>query len=502
MPLNPNALKAKSQLSPAAQDRIDKLLDKGESTVHHSNLNTILTSKDWIELADRTFKLSSVFEISTIDNLNKLLTTPRFWQLADTSGFIKSLFRTHYFDILKLEGQAGKIVSQYDNTYKKVKEQNEERRTGSKKTGWILIPPLHPVPASDPNCFSPEYYSDTKGIVTSDEHKAKIEESDKAVMYAKLLKNSYNIILHGAPGTGKTHLAKKIANALEATDDRMKMVQFHPSYDYTDFMEGLRPVNKAGNIGFERKDGTFKKFCKTALRNDTSDKIESEESENKLIWNNEAHSPKYVFIIDEINRGEIAKILGECMFSIDPGYRGNGHTIETQYQNLITDSEDPFKNGFFRPNNVFIIGTMNDIDRGVESMDLALRRRFVFIEIKAEDTQREILKHLSEEDRNTAKNAMDQLNSVIRDKEGLGEDYCIGASYFLKIKDYVDYEDKWSLLWDYHLNSLLKEYLRGREDTESSLDELKTIYDNVVRANGKQAKEDEAIYIDDEKEEA
>lgn len=163
MPLNTIAKNAKSQLSPSAQNRIEKLLDKGESIIHHSNLNTILTGVDWKELAKRTFGLESVFEINTIDDLNRLLTTPRFWQLTDTSGFIKSMFRTHYFEILKSEGQHGNIVSQQDNIYKKVKDQNETKRTGNKKAGWRLTPPSSPVPVSDSKCFSPGYYDTTYG---------------------------------------------------------------------------------------------------------------------------------------------------------------------------------------------------------------------------------------------------------------------------------------------------------------------------------------------------
>ena len=98
---------------------------------------------------------------------------------------------------------------------------------------------------------------------------------------------------------------------------------------------------------------------------------------------------KFVFIIDEINRGEISKIFGELFFSIDPGYRGVKGKVQTQYQNLITE-DDPFKDGFFIPENVYIIGTMNDIDRSVECMDFAMRRRFTFKEITAEESAKNI----------------------------------------------------------------------------------------------------------------
>ena len=315
-----------------------------------------------------------------------------------------------------------------------------------------------------------------------------------------LLEHSHNIILHGAPGTGKTYLARQIAEDIvkenlneeekkKATKENICFVQFHPSYDYTDFVEGLRPVNKEGSkeIGFERRDGIFKTFCKKALEEDNRNK-------------------KFVFIIDEINRGELSKIFGELFFSIDPGYRGTKGTVKTQYQNLI-DEDDDFYNGFYVPENVYIIGTMNDIDRNVESMDFAFRRRFAFKEIKAEETQNMLDNHKGlngtkpEEtiiDVSTQqgtvkttvidrmKNRMKNLNNAISGTEGLSSAYHIGASYFLKFKLPSDYKDKkeekenaaFKDLWNYHLEPLLQEYLRGMEDADKKLEALKAAYEN------------------------
>ena len=247
-------------------------------------------------------------------------------------------------------------------------------------------------------------------------------------------------------------IIKKDNNKI-SLEGKIGFVQFHPSYDYTDFVEGLRPKNDNGNIGFERKDGVFKEFCKEALNNQSSN---------------------FVFIIDEINRGEISKIFGELFFSVDSGYRGEKGKVQTQYANLIDDG-DEFKDGFYIPENVYIIGTMNDIDRSVESMDFAMRRRFAWKEIKAEDTQETILKDLGDLKDETIKR-MNNLNKVIRNKEtNLSEAYCIGAAYFKKIKD-NDYNGDFNKLWENHLKGLLFEYTRGMPKQEEIMENLKKAY--------------------------
>ncbi|MBO7497524.1 MAG: AAA family ATPase [Salinivirgaceae bacterium] len=232
-----------------------------------------------------------------------------------------------------------------------------------------------------------------------------------------------------------------------------EMVQFHPSYDYTDFVEGLRPIGEEkdnNNVTFKRKDGVFKKLC-----------VKAKINPNK----------NYVLVIDEINRGEISKIFGELFFSIDPGYRGTDGLVQTQYQNLVND-DDEFSEGFFVPKNVYIIGTMNDIDRSVESMDFAFRRRFAFVEVKAnENTGMLEGKDWKEQ----AINRMNSLNAAIEKIEGLSSAYHIGASYFLKLDNYNgDFE----LLWKYHLEGLLFEYLRGMQNVEDKLDALHKAYQN------------------------
>ena len=474
------------------------------------------------------------------------------------------------------------------------------------------------------------------------------QEDTLVSKYTDLLRNTKNIILTGAPGTGKTFMAKQIAKELGCEDDNIGFVQFHPSYDYTDFVEGLRPTDKDGNgnVGFERRDGVFKKFCEKAiLSSSVTEDIWKELNENPTIWKvslektgdnptrtdclkngyirlgwanygdvadfsnfsgytelggsvvlvafqskmkvgdivlscysateidavgivtgdyeyrpeggdypryrtvkwivkgikeniveknhgktltlasvyklsvsikdvfdiveknstnqtlssdsqeKTSNSP-YVFIIDEINRGEVAKIFGELFYCVDPGYRGEKGKINTQYQNLINEN-NIFHSGFFIPENVYIIGTMNDIDRSVESMDFAFRRRFSWIEVKASDTvdmldpkyddNGELIAGLEKDLAKKAKRRMENLNAAIWNEkenkgiEGLNEAYHIGASYFLKLKNY---DGNFESLWEYHIKGILQEYLRG-SGNEAKIAELKAAYDREEENNGK-----------------
>ncbi|MBP3833578.1 MAG: AAA family ATPase [Bacteroidaceae bacterium] len=179
-----------------------------------------------------------------------------------------------------------------------------------------------------------------------------------------------------------------------------------------------------------------------------------------------------VFVIDEINRGEISKIFGELFFSIDPGYRGNDGIVKTQYQNMI-DEGDAFKDGFYVPENVYIIGTMNDIDRSVESMDFAMRRRFAWEEVTAEES---IIMLNGIENEAEIKARMISLNNAIAKIDVLGTQYQIGAAYFKKI---ADNKENFQELWDYHLKGLLYEYLRGSRDVKSQMDKLEKAYNRV-----------------------
>ena len=380
--------------------------------------------------------------------------------------------------------------------------------------------------------------------------------------YSDLLLSSKNIVFRGAPGTGKTYLSKQIAsnivsngrtsdiNSLSQDEiNQIDFVQFHPSYDYTDFVEGFRPSEAENNqIGFTLKPGKFKEFIGKAQKFETTDRqdnfaqawgkffeavteaMETSQGYNELktltgkpmgnivsydnngvqgifkkgttqylnynqIYNVYRGLPgvpeggfdnyrkavvkhlkekfgledyivgevkndkdKFVFIIDEINRGEISKIFGELFFSIDPDYRGIKGAVSTPY-----NSEEKL----YIPENVYIIGTMNDIDRSVETFDFAMRRRFTFVEITADHSAQNM--GLNEE----TKEIMYRLNNAIVEEGHLTHDYQIGASYFKNLD-----EGTLSIknLWDYKLKPLLNDYFRGERLANDKMRALENAY--------------------------
>ena len=379
----------------------------------------------------------------------------------------------------------------------------------------------------------------------------KVVMNNNIIDYLNKLEKSKNLILRGAPGTGKTYLAKEIAKELtDGNEDQIGFVQFHPSYDYTDFVEGLRPVsNGDGAIEYKLQDGIFKDFCQKAKEAQliggqdnfdeawdsyleyinvaeekeyiTKTSYLSVNSRQNLSVNYDSGVPgwslprkyvyelykdknynkqeyyksggktvletlrkrfglkdyvsptevdtdkKFIFIIDEINRGEISKIFGELFFSVDPGYRGQKGSVSTQYANLHETDEK-----FYIPENVYIIGTMNDIDRSVDTFDFAMRRRFRFIEVTAE-SQLGMLDDALGDKAEEAKARLRNLNAKIEKVKELNSHYHIGPSYFLKLEE-VDFD--YELLWSDYLKPLLEDYLRGSYEEDEILNTLKKAY--------------------------
>lgn len=260
------------------------------------------------------------------------------------------------------------------------------------------------------------------------------------------LKKSKNLVLVGAPGMGKHHLALEIAKSMEA---EMMLVQFHPSYEYADFIEGIRPVQ---NAGFERKDGVFKQFCKRAIVETTKCK-------------------PYILIIEDMNRGDASKIFGE-LHVIDPKNRGKKEVlVQTKYQNLVPSVGDVFNKGFYVPENVYIIATMNEIDIPAVKMDFAVRNLFAWKDIVPDDVSKE-LDELGE-NAEEAEKRMTNLNKRIADTEDLGPAYMVGPSYFLNLTD-GDFEK----LWNDVIEPLLDKYLRGFKQSDAILEELKNAYND------------------------
>ena len=394
---------------------------------------------------------------------------------------------------------------------------------------------------------------------------AKSKTNNKYMDYVGLLKSAKNVIFHGAPGTGKTYLAKQIAAKIVSNDkyeyselpsdlkNRIGFIQFYPGYDYSNFVEGFRPQlsdsSTNGEMNFKLQPGIFKGFinkiikingefarkyltgCGFKTNAGTSKpkgnpfKVKEINEEGRIIfdgpnspsnknvtldvllrgpressgaydyndvglqqrsyylpmWNylkekkkEEQKEEQYVFIIDEVNRGDTSSIFGELFYAIDPANRGPRGEVTLQYS----------KDKFWIPENVLLMGTMNDIDRSVEPFDFAFRRRWNFKEIKPDDTRDAILDSLITDDdddpvlkkkRKNIEDKMQRLNKEIYTESSLGPDYQIGAAYFCKLKDLnYDFEE----LWNYDLYPLLKEYVHGMDNEKDLLQRFQDAYDD------------------------
>lgn len=281
--------------------------------------------------------------------------------------------------------------------------------------------------------------------------------------------DSPNVILYGPPGTGKTYAVKNSLDFVCQGDrNRYEFVQFHPSFTYEDFIDGIKPkgVTTDGNIKFELVDGIFKRFCKKAKQDPTND---------------------YYFVVDEINRANLSSVFGETLLCLEKDYRHNINSkntknlFKTQYSTLIEEmikdgaGEDlayEYINGnayFGVPSNVFFIGMMNDVDKSIDAFDLALRRRFKWerkdcdYDVISDETK---YRNGSDFDNiETYKNSCIKLNNYISEKLGLGKSYEFGHSFFMKMSDIANRkiisENNIKVLFNLHLRPTLKEYLRA-----------------------------------------
>ncbi len=414
---------------------------------------------------------------------------------------------------------------------------------------------------------------DSDGTPSADSPKT-TKPLEKLSEIGEYIEGNRQVIFTGAPGTGKTfgirqHI-KQVTGKLMVDGEEIKQsefVQFHSSYDYSDFVEGLRPVQvvdrqtQKKEVMFVRMDGIFKRFCRNIVEynlqvlNSSRDvnhrkllaerSIEAlkeacdlgedatQEQEQREAILAKINETKFYFVIDEINRADLGKVFGELMFGLEEAYRGVENRFPTQYANLPTyyvdpahpekngfyrtdqtdetnpdciNKEDVFAKGFFVPENLYIVGSMNDIDRSVESFDFALRRRFKWIDIKANDCMHGVLTSMNKKREEEHKFDVDELfsrakalNDVIWCKQGegdakktggqdvnlgaqfgLNEAFHIGPAYF---KDYdpTDVDETWTS----RIEPILREYVRGRDakKVENFIKACRKAYTGVDEGN-------------------
>ena len=378
------------------------------------------------------------FFYNTFKNMKDGKTYKRGFNNEIIKFFINKLGKKYGKEILKkaLEATKGNIIYFYEQSGVKLKGLLNICREIAKNNKID-------IPLKDIDVFPPKKYGKEdflKEVYITDKEYDKLKN---------LILDKKNIILQGSAGVGKSYAAKRLAYSIigEKDNERVKMIQFHQSYSYEDFIIGYRPTES----GFELKEGVFYKFCK-----------EAEMDENK--------ENKYFLIIDEINRGNISKIFGELFMLIENDKRGEEYALELVYK----DDEK-----FFVPENLYIIGLMNTADRSLAMLDYALRRRFIFIDIEPAFNKPQFKNDL--ENKNIDKDLINKiiekftkLNETIKNDKTLGKGYTIGHSYFCNRKNLSkeDYED----IINYEIAPTLREYWFDNEDkAEKEIKELLNI---------------------------
>jgi 5-methylcytosine-specific restriction endonuclease McrBC GTP-binding regulatory subunit McrB len=279
-------------------------------------------------------------------------------------------------------------------------------------------------------------------------------DQDEVKAWLDRLRKRKNLILQGPPGVGKTFVSKRLAFALlgQKAESRVQRIQLHQSYTYEDFIRGYRPDPDGG---FRLKDGVFFQFCQQA-KDDPGN--------------------AYVFIIDEINRGNLSKVFGELMMLIEPDKRAPKQAMPLAYQR---EEDDPFGERFYVPENVYLIGMMNTADRSLAMVDYALRRRFAFVDMGPRFESNYFRAFL--QNRGADKNLIERitsrvqsLNEEIAEDNNLGKGFRVGHSYFCPAKSERPNENWYQAVIDREVAPLLKEYwFDDLETAEDHIQELK-----------------------------